>query len=384
MTATVYGAGPQANPFYVNPPGVTATKQTIRWDAYALLGPNYDPRSLNETQGYYIDVHPEYKLTDNFRLTASVIYAGDMNYVGSTGTLCASCAFEALNGTTNTNGSTTTPSIINTSIFATTLPLTTSNALDVWDPAASNKTSTALMNTLTNSQATSRWFYTTQDAKLGLDGTLFDLPAGPVKIAVGGEASRYTLRIEKTSSNNTGSASVGDQFLGLYLQRSVYAGYGEALIPLISPEMNIPLVNKMTLDISGRYDAYSDVGNTSNPKYGLDWEVVDGVKLRASWASSFVAPELSSVGDRTKTGPGGVGGGFHHFHRLQHGEQQLQRAAGLLPDRGAGCPASPAPRAPAPSMAASPCRASASTAGPTIRCRRTAGAGRSAWTFRPP
>ena len=39
LTATAFGTGTQANPFYTNPPGVTATKQTIRYDFNTLLGP---------------------------------------------------------------------------------------------------------------------------------------------------------------------------------------------------------------------------------------------------------------------------------------------------------------------------------------------------------
>ena len=75
------------------------------------------------------------------------------------------------------------------------------------------------------------------------------------------------------------------------LKRSVTSAYGEVLIPVISPEMGVPLVNKMSLDVAARYDNYDDVGDTSNPKVALDWEVVEGFKLRANWASSFVAPQ---------------------------------------------------------------------------------------------
>jgi iron complex outermembrane receptor protein len=66
--------------------------------------------------------------------------------------------------------------------------------------------------------------------------------------------------------------------------------------------MNIPLVRKFSVDVSWRYDHYDDVGNTSNPKFAADWEVIDGFKIRGNWASSFVAPQLSSVGDLTHGG----------------------------------------------------------------------------------
>jgi iron complex outermembrane receptor protein len=316
IQATVFKTGPQANPFFQAPAGDPgATKETVRVDLHPLLAPGVRPTSVAQTLSYYFYLHPEYMISDNFRLTASAIYAGDNNFVGSNNTLCASCAYQALNGTTNTSGNLTTPSVVDTSIYATTLPLTPDNALDVWNPVSGNLTSDAEKARLTQNYSVSRWFYTTQDYKLGADGQLFDLPAGPVSIAVGGEATRYALNIEKTASNNTGpmTPTSGAGFLKLNLQRTVMAAYGEVLLPVIGPSMNIPLMDKLTFDLSARYDHYSDVGATSNPKVGVDWVVTDGIKLRASWASSFVAPELSSIGDRSKTGPGGVGGGLTTF-----------------------------------------------------------------------
>lgn len=155
---------------------------------------------------------------------------------------------------------------------------------------------------LTDSGATSVWYYSTQQYRGSFDGTLFALPAGDVHAAVGGEFVHYTLDINKTSPNNTGPATTGSAYLHIPLKRSVTSAYGEVLIPVISPEMGVPLVNKMSLDVAARYDNYDDVGDTSNPKVALDWEVVEGFKLRANWASAFVAPELSSVGDRSRGG----------------------------------------------------------------------------------
>ena len=49
--------------------------------------------------------------------------------------------------------------------------------------------------------------------------------------------------------------------------------------------------------LAGRYDAFSDVGHTGNPKYAIDWTVFDGLKARANYSTSFVAPPLTSIGD---------------------------------------------------------------------------------------
>ncbi len=63
---------------------------------------------------------------------------------------CNSCALLALNGTTQTGGSTTAPSIVGTTLSAQQLPLTTANALDVWNPIGSNRTSAATIRSLTS------------------------------------------------------------------------------------------------------------------------------------------------------------------------------------------------------------------------------------------
>jgi iron complex outermembrane receptor protein len=302
LTATAFRTGAQANPFYTNPAGYTgtATSTTVRWDADALLGPG--AYGVDDAKDMYIDTTLDYRMFADWHLTLLALYGSEDNNVASYGTLCGSCANLALNGTTNTSGSLTQPSVPGTTQQVFSLPLTAANALDVWNPAATNRTPGAVRQMLTDSGQTSVWYYSTQQYRGALDGSLFTLPGGDVHAAVGGEFVHYTLDINKTSPNNTGPATTGSAYLHIPLKRSVTSAYGELLIPLVSPEMRIPWVNKLSLDVSGRYDSYDDVGDTANPKVALDWEVVDGFKLRANWASAFVAPELSSVGDRTRGG----------------------------------------------------------------------------------
>jgi iron complex outermembrane receptor protein len=298
---TVFGAGPQANPFYTNPPGQTATKQTIYYNADTLLGPG--AYSLDDAKDMYIDTTFDYNINDNWHATFLALYGSEDNNVASYGTINSSAANLALNGTTNSSGSTTIVSVPGTTQLVTQLPLTTANALDVWHPAGSgNLTSQAVKNAITDNGQTSVWYYSTQQYRAGVDGSPFSLPGGDVHVAAGGEYVHYTLDINKTSPNNTGPASTGSAYLHIPLKRTVRSAYAEVLLPIVSPEMGVPFANKISIDISGRYDDYSDVGETANPKYAVDWEVVPGFKLRGNYASSFVAPELSSIGDLSRGG----------------------------------------------------------------------------------
>mgnify|MGYP000683955871 CR=1 FL=1 len=70
----------------------------------------------------------------------------------------------------------------------------------------------------------------------------------------------------------------------------------EILLPLVGPEQGIPLMRRLDVNASGRFDDYNDVGDTTNPKIGVNWEVVENFKLRGSYAKSFVAPALTSSG----------------------------------------------------------------------------------------
>jgi iron complex outermembrane receptor protein len=311
LTATAFRTGPQANPFYVNPPGVSPTlsngdpnpsydQQTVRWNGDALLGPGAydDSGSVN----YYIMGDLEYRLGENFRITALGLVGRDDSYTQSDGQLCGSCANLGLNGTTNTAGDPTRASIPGTDIFVLNLPLTTSNALDVWSPAGSNRTSPELLRQLTDSLNTSRYFHSIEQARIGLDGTLFELPGGEVRTAIGGEYLSYGLEVERNRSNQTGPASRGSETLKLDLGRHVKSAFAEVLVPLVGSDNELPLVRSFDVNLSVRHDDYSDVGATTNPKIAANWEVARGLTLRGNWSKSFVAPAISSIGDASRNG----------------------------------------------------------------------------------
>lgn len=301
LTTTVYQSGPQANPFYVNPPGVTATSQTVRFDADQLLGPG-GAQTYNNADDYYVTGNFEYRLGGDFRITGLALEGGEQSYVGNTGLLCGSCANLALNGTTNGGGSLTLPSIPGTGTITTQLPLTAANALDVWNPGAANRTSAAVLAQLTNNFTNSRWYYSVAQGRVGVDGSLFKLPAGPLKVAAGVEYVHYGLDIDKTYPNNAGPSSLDSQNFLLDLTRNVDSAYAELLVPVIGEDMDVPFVRKLDLSLSGRYDDYKGLASTFNPHFSVGYEVTRDVKLRANYATSFVAPQLTSVGDQARGG----------------------------------------------------------------------------------
>ncbi len=111
-----------------------------------------------------------------------------------------------------------------------------------------------------------------------LDGPLMDLPGGTLRFAVGGEIRRETFE----QRGFVGAAAVPEN-----LERDITSVYGELFVPVL---------DTLSLSLSGRYDDYSDFGSTTNPKVGVTWAPVDGVSLRASYGTSFRAPGLRQVG----------------------------------------------------------------------------------------
>jgi iron complex outermembrane recepter protein len=156
------------------------------------------------------------------------------------------------------------------------------------------------------------------DFLLKFDGSLpwLKLPGGVVKMAIGGE---YTYSTEHLANGANRSTEYTD--LGMINQsprdycddyattgacwnefgwdnktsasRGIWAGFVEAYLPLIGAENGIPLVKNFLIDAAVRYDSYSDVGSTTNPKVGATWDLNDELTGRGSWGTSFRAPSLT-------------------------------------------------------------------------------------------
>ena len=127
------------------------------------------------------------------------------------------------------------------------------------------------------------------------DGSLFALPGGDLKAAIGAVYDHYAYVDEDNENfNNPGTAQVSD--ISEYNRRSVYAGFAQFNIPIIGDNNQLPLVQRLQVEASIRYDHYSDFGGTTNPKVSGDWLIADGLKLTSAWGTSFRAPSFQEAG----------------------------------------------------------------------------------------
>ncbi len=302
IQVTAFGAGPQANPFYTNPPGVaaTVTKQTIRYDFNPLLGPGaYQQLGDDELMG---DANLTWNVDGNWTVDFLVSAGRSDSFVGQNhGTVNQGMATLDINGTNQSSGSLPTGQSINSSSIAglqTTinqLPLTTANALDVWNPVGTNRTSAATIAALLAPQANNNLNHgvnSYEQFRAIINGTLFELPGGPVKVAGGVEQFNSSLYNYILNPQNAGPSSVSSNFQQFNFGRLVTSEFAEMDVPVVGAGMNIPFVTKFEVDASVRHDAYSDVGTTTNPKVSFNWDTIDGLRIRGSWSTSFVAVAL--------------------------------------------------------------------------------------------
>ena len=281
VTATIYGtgatvpAGRSINPYLSSS---TATSATINFDGNALYGPG--AVSIGSAEDFYAHVDAVYDLTPKWNINVGGIIGRDRSEIISRGTLNQAAFNLAVNGYTSAT--------INGVVQSVSTPLTTANAFDPF----TGKTSAATLAALTDSSTYYVAKHTMRNAYAKISGELFELPGGAVKAAVGGELVGYSLDQTHTALNGLGGASLQSQYIPLSYGRNVASAYGELYLPLVKDGF----VKAIDISIAGRFDHYSDFGNTTNPKLAANFEPVRGIKIRGNWSKSFVAPALTSIG----------------------------------------------------------------------------------------
>jgi outer membrane receptor protein involved in Fe transport len=128
-------------------------------------------------------------------------------------------------------------------------------------------------------------------ATASASGTLFVLPAGDAKLAMGVEYRRETADFVPDQATQSGT-SVFNQQPAIDGAFDVRELYGEAAVPVLK---DIPLARYLELDGAVRFAHYSAAGNVASWKYGATWEIFSGLKVRGSEASATRAPNIGEL-----------------------------------------------------------------------------------------
>lgn len=129
---------------------------------------------------------------------------------------------------------------------------------------------------------------------LAVDGTiggpLFSITSDPVRIVIGGHYRNEKADLMRVSSTSGVLTDVDKS-------RNVYATFGELYAPLVSESDEIPGIESLALSAAVRYEDYSDVGSSLDPKVGLAWSPVSGLNIRGTYGTSFRAARLDQLID---------------------------------------------------------------------------------------
>ena len=79
--------------------------------------------------------------------------------------------------------------------------------------------------------------------------------------------------------------------------RNVNSIYVEFDVPVVSPEMNIPVVEQFDLQLAYRQEAYTDFDGTGVPRVAFGWRVNDILKIRGSQQDTFRAPNMITINE---------------------------------------------------------------------------------------
>jgi iron complex outermembrane receptor protein len=119
---------------------------------------------------------------------------------------------------------------------------------------------------------------------------LFQLPGGASQVALGAEV-RY-------EAQNDPNINVGNATQGLGAAQTV----GTRRVEAAYFEFGVPVVKQLNIDLSGRYDHYSDFGQAFTPKAGFKFTPIEEVAIRGTYSKGFRAPAFAENGSSAALG----------------------------------------------------------------------------------
>jgi iron complex outermembrane receptor protein len=251
-------AVPATNAFFTRPPGTTAAT-TIDYNFINDL-----PRDVQTGSSTNWEVTPgiRIKLPHDFQFEALYTYGKSDDQSNS---------YRGLN----------------TTALATALASGTAAA--AFDPYGLNRTSAATLAAISDQVFLAPTLTDFKGYEARFNGSLFDLPGGKIRVAAGYEGQEMAVSL--------GLARGGPTTPIVYrnFSRRVDSVYAEFFVPIIGDANNMSGAQRLELTAAVRYDEYDDVGNTTNPKFGINYVPIDGLKFRATYGTSFRAPLISEI-----------------------------------------------------------------------------------------
>jgi outer membrane receptor protein involved in Fe transport len=183
-----------------------------------------------------------------------------------------------------------------TAIISNCIPVNFLNVTDGTSPAGA--ANLAALQALSVNPST-KTYANEKVANFNLTGELFELPAGAVSIAGGGEYRKDYQYAQPDVSSLITNPLTGECLTSTDACSSANSGslsvrefYAELFIPVLR---DVFLAKSLNVTLGSRYSDYSAFGNTTNSKIGLEWRPVDDVLLRGTIAEVFRSPTISDL-----------------------------------------------------------------------------------------
>ncbi len=127
------------------------------------------------------------------------------------------------------------------------------------------------------------------------NGRLWDLPAGPIGIAFGGETRTESISDVPDTLQATFQIVSEGGVQPSHGSRDSDALYGELGIPLFTRQNAQTALDLLEVQVAGRFEYYSDFGTTAKPKVGIEWKPAKPITFKASYSQGFRAPSLQEL-----------------------------------------------------------------------------------------
>jgi iron complex outermembrane receptor protein len=119
---------------------------------------------------------------------------------------------------------------------------------------------------------------------------LMDLPGGSLGLATG-------LDVRHEGQNDPDlNPDLAAQGLGIAHTK------GHRTVSGAYVELDAPFLESLEVDVSGRYDHYSDFGRNFSPKIGIKWKPIEQLAFRGTFSKGFRAPSFAENGSSESEG----------------------------------------------------------------------------------
>lgn len=145
---------------------------------------------------------------------------------------------------------------------------------------------------------------TTQELVQGLiSGSVFDLPAGAVKVAAGLEYRKDSIDFRPSYVWEKALGFFASQFSPVNKSNEVKEAFVEVLVPVLKDK---PFFNSLELEGAYRRSDYQRAGGVDSWKLGGTWAPVDDFRFRVTRARAVRAPSMGELFDPGSRGAFGL------------------------------------------------------------------------------